>query len=94
MKLHKITKIIILLVVLLGIANLVATNVLATGGRELSDVSTKTINLQKENLVLKNKIAEHTSLAAISDQATILGFEPISKTVAIQTYAPVAYVAK
>lgn len=94
MKFEQLTKIVILLVVLLGAANLITTNILATGGGELSDISQQSINLQKENMILKNKIAEHSSLSAISSQAEILGFVPISNTISIATPAPVAYVAK
>ena len=92
--LNQITKFIIVLSVVLGLANLVVTNVLATGGHELNDVNSQTIVLQKNNLYLKNQIAQASSLANIEGQAIALGFTPIRQTVAISGSTPVAYMAQ
>lgn len=92
--LNKITKITIALVVTLSLANLIATNVLATGGHELEDISMQTAQLQKENLYLKNQISQHTSLSTIESIARDRGFEEISHTLAVSSSTPVAYVAQ
>lgn len=92
--LNQITKITLTLVVFLGIANLVVTNVLATGGHELEDITIKTQQLEKQNLYLKNKISQFTSLSYLEEKALGRGFQPISNTLAIISSTPVAYVAQ
>jgi hypothetical protein len=92
--LNSLTKIISILVILLGVANLISTNVLATGGRELESIYQETINLEKDNRYLSNKIAQATSIANLEEKANVLGFVQITKTLAIATPAPVAYVAQ
>ncbi len=85
-------KLILALVVILGLANLVGTNVLATGGRQLDSLHQQIIVLEKDNLYLKNQIAQATSLQNLETQAINLGFVPVNQTIAIVTPAPVAYV--
>lgn len=94
LNLTNITQLTIILVVLLAIANIISTNVLATGGQELKTINEQTINYQKDNLYLKNKIAEVGALSYLETKAKNLGFISINQTIAIVTPAPVAYVAK
>ena len=83
-----------LLVVVLGLGNLIATNVLATSGRQMESLSQQTVQLDKDNLYLRNQIAQITSISRLEEQAVTLGYQPISRTLAVTTPAPVAYVTQ
>ena len=81
------------LVVVLAILNLVGTNLLATKGHELEQLTQQSISLQKENAILSNQVASLSSLSYIEEKATQLGFEKINKPIALTTPAPVAYLS-
>lgn len=80
------------LVVVLAVLNIVGTNLLATQGQELEQIHQKTLQLENENQILSNKIAHHSSLSYLEDQAQEKGFIKISKPLALKDIAPVAYI--
>lgn len=92
--LNQTIKLVTIVVVLLGAANLIGTNLLATQGNELENLSMQTMNLEKDNLHLKNQISQSTSLAYVEQKANELGFVEINQTLAISGSIPVAYVAE
>lgn len=68
-----LTKIIFGAVFVLGIANLIATNIVATQGIRLNNLNTKTALLAKENEILTGRLNEIRSLAEIESRALSLG---------------------
>lgn len=86
----KTTKIIYVTALFLGLVNLVASNVLATQGQELSSLNNEAIELQKENQYIKNTISKQTSLAELEKWADENGFVKVSDPIALTTPAPVA----
>ena len=61
--------------VLLGIVNLVNTNILATQGALVSEVELNTLNLEKENQDLSIKISELSRLSDLESHAYMAGFK-------------------
>lgn len=82
------------LVVVLAIFNLIGSNLLATRGEEVDLITTQTLTLEKENVHLSNQIARLSSLSYIEEKANSLGFEKISKPIALTPPAPVAYLSQ
>lgn len=78
----------------LVIANLIGSNLLATGGSELQSVNHEYQTLQKENSYLKNQIAQASSLNNLEVWAETHGYVKISNPLALTAPAPVAYVAQ
>lgn len=81
-------------VVVLALANVVATNLLATGGYELDQYAAEAARLEKDNLRLSSEIAGLQSLSSVETRAHDLGFVSITKTLSIAGAAPVAFVGR
>lgn len=82
----------IVVVVVLGIANLIATNLIATEGARLNSISQETSNLVKDNHILETRLSELKSLTYLEERAKELGFVPASNIASINTPDSVAQV--
>ncbi len=82
------------LIVVLGLLNLIGSNLLATKGHQLETLTTQTIALEKENTILNNQISQYSSLSYVQSQAEALGFEEINKPIALTPPAPVALLTR
>lgn len=63
-----------MILVLLGIINLVNTNILATQGALVSEVELSTLALEKENKDLSIRISELSRLTDLESHALAAGF--------------------
>lgn len=82
----------IVIVVVLGVANLIATNLIATEGSRLNTVSQETTDLVKENHILETRLSELKSLTYLEERAKELGFVPASNIASITIPDSVAQV--
>jgi hypothetical protein len=78
----------------LGVANVIATNLLATGGYELAQYAAKADTLEKENFYLTSQIASYQSLSLVETRAKELGFVNISNVISLSGTTPVAFVVR
>ncbi len=81
-------------VFILAILNLVGSNFLATQGNEVQQLQQQTAQLRKENIRLKNQVAEVSSLANLEIWADSKGFIKISQPLALSAASPVAYLSQ
>ena len=79
-----------LISLLLAIANIIASNTVATTGKKLQLLHQKTTELQSQNLRLEKLIAEKKSLTSIQIKAEELGLKPIVQTLNLTTPKPLA----
>lgn len=63
-----------LTIVVLSLVQITVSNMLSTGGIELSSVQSQIDNLQKENAILKEQIYSVASLTYIASEAEKLGY--------------------
>lgn len=91
LNLNQTIKLSLLAVITLAVLNLIGSNLLATGGRELNDLNHEYQTLKKENAYLKNQIASQNSLSSLETWADDHGFVKIQKPIALTTPAPVAF---
>lgn len=90
-KIKKITLSIILVCIFsLGVVNLIATNLLATEGVKVSQISDQTAFLVKENQYLSNMLSRSKSLAQIEAKALELGFSRVAQVATIGSFETVA----
>lgn len=75
---------------ILIVANLVATNTLATQGVIVDELYAQTQLLQEENRLLSYQINSLTNLETLTAKAKDLGFESINKVVTISDSSSVA----
>ena len=78
------------IVAILIVANLVATNTLATQGVIVDELYGQTQLLQEENRLLSYQINSLTNLEVLTSKAKDLGFESIKKVVTVSDSSSVA----
>ncbi len=80
----------IVTIILLGLANLVFTNVMSTQGVILGALFHQRQAIEQDSQVLSEQLTEITSLNRIQEEARRLGFIPIDNIVTIQVSLPIA----
>lgn len=80
----------IVTIILLGLANLVFTNVMSTQGVVLGALFHQRQAIEQDSQVLSEQLTEITSLNRIQEEARRLGFIPIHNIVTIQVSLPIA----
>jgi len=88
---NTLSRVVIVLVIVLGLANLVLTNLIVTDGVRLNSIIEKTNLLAKENQELQAILANSKSLASVESEAENLGFVPTKN---ITTINPIDVVAQ
>jgi len=85
-----INYIMIVTIILLGLANLVFTNVMSTQGVVLGALFHQRQAIEQDSQVLSEQLTEITSLNRIQEEARRLGFVPVDNIVTIQVSLPIA----
>ena len=92
-KVNTLTAIIFTTAVVLGLANIVASNAVATTGTRLQHLQVQAQELAKTNQDLEQLIAQKQSLTYLSQKAPELGLLPIVTTLNLSTPKPLANLA-
>jgi len=85
---YKVNFVIFSLIFCLGLANLIFSNILATKGVELNHYLAQTVDLNKRNQELQNKLYDLTSLHAIEQKALDLGFVNTQNILTLSPLSP------
>ncbi len=87
-----IISLIILIITILSVANIVASNAVATTGNKLASLHKQAQVIQAHNQKLQRQISESRSLSNIASKAKSLGLTPIDQTAFVSTSEPLAKV--
>lgn len=87
---HKLTFIIVGLILILLLIQLFITHRLATAGEVVKEFETKAFQIDQENTVLKEEISKMGSLSRISQEAKKLGLVRTSSILYLTSQIPVA----
>ena len=85
LRLKTLAIIVIGIATLLTIANIVASNTVATTGKRLQLLQQQSADIEAQNMQLERSIGEKRSLSYIETQAKELGLIPIEETVSLTT---------
>lgn len=89
---NTLSRVVVVLVIVLGLANLVLTNLIVTDGVRLNSIIEKTNLLAKENQELQAILANSKSLASVESKAEILGFVATKNITTINSIDVVAQI--
>lgn len=89
-KTKTIISLIIFLITVLSVANIVASNAVATTGNKLGQLHLAIQTLESQNQQLQRQISQYRSLSYIASRAKDLGFVPIDQTATILLPKPLA----
>lgn len=89
-KVNALTAIIITTALVLGLANILASNAVATTGSRLQHLQTQAQQLSQVNQQLQQQISQKRSLVYLEQKALELGLQPIAVTVNLSTPKPLA----
>ena len=79
-----------ILAIILMVANITASNLVATTGDDLTSLELKSLELEQENLKLKQAIAQKSSLTYLKQLAQTQGYTQPTDLVYIQLGQPLA----
>lgn len=78
------------MIALFAIIQITASNFLATDGIDLAKINSQISVVQKENMVLREKVYTQGSLTEIASEAAVLGFIPEQTTEYVPADQPIA----
>ena len=87
---NKLTFLVIFFVIILSVANLWVSNILATTGERLKLLQSRRENLENQNERLYQQIISLSTLEVIENKAKTLGMLPIETTLNLSPQSPVA----
>lgn len=89
-KVNALTAIVITTASVLGVANILASNAVATTGSRLQHLQAQAQQLAQANQQLQQQISQKRSLVYLEQKAHQLGLQPIAVTVNLSTPKPLA----
>jgi len=81
---------VIFIALALAVANIIASNAVATTGKNLQKLQTTANELEGKNNQLERRISEQKSFASLETAADELGLVPIDKTLSLIAPEPLA----
>jgi cell division protein FtsB len=87
---RKLTTLAFISVVILLIANLMVSNIIATSGEQLRQLQERNKNLENQNSKLRQEIIQTSALNTLENKAYELGFAKSTETLTLSSQPPVA----